>query len=695
MPDGKNFNYRFKGDSSDLDKTTIKVKQSFDNLDKSTKKADKGFKGLTSRAKSAGGGLLSLKGGVVGLVAGLAAGAVALTKFAISQIKVTDENIKLSKRLQISLADLDTFRITAERSGTSVDSIGKAFKGVQTQLLDAQRGLKSSKDNFDALGLSIEELSNLDPAELFETVALELGSLTNANEKAALATKLFGRAGTELIPLLDDMAKNIEKARLEQAQFLDVLSPQDERNIEDAADALGTVGIAFEGLGRQLAKDFAPSVTIASTAFADFIGLFITTNSEEIEELTEKLRVQEKIWGSLEGTWRESLESSQNVKNQLAETREELEALTGITVEHGDTLDTVNAKIEALRAAEEKLAAEERKAIEDAENLVRAREDEAKATEAAEAGLQKLLDKYVVGRKTTRELQAEIKALEGAVSSSEQGTERYETAVVALEAAQSKLREEQDKLTESTVEGGKAIVTYSENLETGITKIEILTGLDAKVAAANDELRGKVIATGVSIGDQTEAIKDQIDVVTDWKESLGDVLDIFDLLGIGSDKLRGRLRSGIALFDDGGLFGENGTISKAGGLLDQIGGAGSIGGGLRLLAGGPLAAIGGAGSTIGQSFARLTGLGEYSGRYLSNAAGFGEGLGFQGKSAHWSGACRQCTRGSCGELSWGNRRRINLWQAGNLECRVYDRWDCGFILWASGCVCGFGSRVVA
>ena len=67
-----------------------------------------------------------------------------------------------------------------------------------------------------------EDLKNLSPEQQFQTLANALAGVENASEKAALAQKVFGKAGTELLPLFAEGEAGMAALR-EQAQSLGIV----------------------------------------------------------------------------------------------------------------------------------------------------------------------------------------------------------------------------------------------------------------------------------------------------------------------------------------------------------------------------------------------------------------------------------------------------------------------------------------
>ena len=107
----------------------------------------------------------------------------------------------LSQKVGISVQNLAGWTLAANMTGTSIDSVAKGVKGLSKFMVDNSVALnKMGIDAKDANGALIQS------ADLFQ-------ALPDGVDKTALAVKLFGKAGMDMIPLL-----NLGSAGLAEAQ---------------------------------------------------------------------------------------------------------------------------------------------------------------------------------------------------------------------------------------------------------------------------------------------------------------------------------------------------------------------------------------------------------------------------------------------------------------------------------------------
>jgi lambda family phage tail tape measure protein len=132
------------------------------------------------------------------------AGLVASVK---SAIDLGDEMNDLSQRVGISVQNLATWTLAANQSGTSIESVAKGVKGLSKFMTENGAALKKAGvDASDANGALIQL------ADLF-------AAMPDGVEKTALAVKLFGKAGMDMIPMLNQGSAGLKEAAERSAEY--------------------------------------------------------------------------------------------------------------------------------------------------------------------------------------------------------------------------------------------------------------------------------------------------------------------------------------------------------------------------------------------------------------------------------------------------------------------------------------------
>jgi hypothetical protein len=191
-------------------------------------------------------------------------------RFVKGNLDAQDQLSKLSQKLGISVEGLAGLQHAASLSGLSFEGLQKAIKTVSTQMFDASFGLMEAKRNFAALGISIKDSTgNLKGAEaIMVEVADRFAGMADGTTKAALAVKLFGRAGLDMIPMLNMGSAALAKM-VEEGKALNPVTAESARQAELLNDSLEVMGKSFSAIGTRVLNDVLPVVSELAKLFAE------------------------------------------------------------------------------------------------------------------------------------------------------------------------------------------------------------------------------------------------------------------------------------------------------------------------------------------------------------------------------------------------------------------------------------------
>lgn len=128
-------------------------------------------------------------------------------------ISAGDQLDKMSARTGFTVESLSELSYAAGQSGTSIGAIEKAAKKMQVGIVDAAGGTGTLFDALGTLGVSLESLQQQSPEQQFLTLSRAIGGIEDPTLKAAIAQKVFGKSGTELLPLLNSGAEGMDALR--------------------------------------------------------------------------------------------------------------------------------------------------------------------------------------------------------------------------------------------------------------------------------------------------------------------------------------------------------------------------------------------------------------------------------------------------------------------------------------------------
>lgn len=188
------------------------------------------------------------------LVGGLGGGAIsAAIKGTIDDF---DSLAKAAQKVGTSVESLSALRYAGELSGISFDSISTGLKKLSVNAADAAKGTGDAKDAFRALGVSVTDAAGAlkSPEALLGEIADKFAGFEDGATKTALAVKLFGRAGADLIPMLNGGARGLAEMRGEAEAFGIIIGGDAAKAAERFNDNLTRMGQAINALKISLAS---------------------------------------------------------------------------------------------------------------------------------------------------------------------------------------------------------------------------------------------------------------------------------------------------------------------------------------------------------------------------------------------------------------------------------------------------------
>lgn len=214
--------------------------------------------------------------------------ALAMGKLVTGYSKAGDEVAKMAKRTGFSTVALSELRHVAKITGMDLAGIEKATKKMSKTIVDASYGLETYTRIFDQLGLSIEEVQAMQPEEQFWTIASAMSSLEDHTMKVAIAQDMFGRAGTKMLPMLEETAEGIDALRQEAHDLNVVFDAEAAAAAEAFEDAKTRLTTSLKGLGATIAEKLMPHLEELIVNIKDTITK-VTDWVKEHPKLTEAL----------------------------------------------------------------------------------------------------------------------------------------------------------------------------------------------------------------------------------------------------------------------------------------------------------------------------------------------------------------------------------------------------------------------
>jgi hypothetical protein len=199
----------------------------------------------------------------------LAAAGTAIAGMLKASINNADELSKMSAKVGISTEALSALKHQAGLAGVEIAGLQTGLVKFSRTAAEAAGGGKQQARVFDAMGISVRDLQgSLKPTDvLLREVADKFQTYGDGAGKAALAVQLFGRAGADMIPLLNEGAEGFEAARKEAEEFGIIVDSKAAKAAEQFNDNLDRLKTAAMGAANQIMEELLPSLVQISDQF--------------------------------------------------------------------------------------------------------------------------------------------------------------------------------------------------------------------------------------------------------------------------------------------------------------------------------------------------------------------------------------------------------------------------------------------
>lgn len=191
------------------------------------------------------------------IVGGASAAAGGLMKMAQSSASTADNVDKMSQKIGISRQAYQELDFICSQSGTSVDKLTGGMKSLRNAMIsDSKVGF------FKTLGVELKDANGHfrdSEALMWDTISA-LQGMTDQTKKEIIAQQLFGKAGTELLPLLNNQAGSIEEMKQKAHDLGLVMSDELVDSGVGLTDSLDQTKRAFSAIITQLGASFMPIV---------------------------------------------------------------------------------------------------------------------------------------------------------------------------------------------------------------------------------------------------------------------------------------------------------------------------------------------------------------------------------------------------------------------------------------------------
>lgn len=215
---------------------------------------------------------------------GAAAGLIALTKAAIDN---ADELGKASQKMGMTVEALSRLQYAAKLSGVELG-------GLQTGMNALARQMAANSDAFGQLGVSITNSDGTlrSSVAVLGDVADRFAGMEDGATKTALALAIFGRAGADMIPMLNAGSAGLADMARESDNVGNTISGNTAKAAERFNDTISKIEATLGGVINKIMVAALPALqslanTLASPEFASAAASLATGIIEAFNAVTQ------------------------------------------------------------------------------------------------------------------------------------------------------------------------------------------------------------------------------------------------------------------------------------------------------------------------------------------------------------------------------------------------------------------------
>jgi hypothetical protein len=170
----------------------------------------------------------------------------------------------MSSKIGLSKTAFQEWDYVLGQNGMDIGKLETGMKTLTMAMDSAQSGTASSIENFKALGLTWEDGNGKlkSQEEMMNETIIALANMENGTEKARLATELFGKAGVDMMPMLNGGAEGIEELKNRAHELGVVMSDESVTAGVVLGDTMDDVKKSFGAVATQIGVSVMPMVQL-------------------------------------------------------------------------------------------------------------------------------------------------------------------------------------------------------------------------------------------------------------------------------------------------------------------------------------------------------------------------------------------------------------------------------------------------
>lgn len=279
-----NANYELSKVKKNIDDTNYAIKGGgFDELSKNINNASSGALNFGDVLKAN-----VLSDAIVGGIKALANAFKEVGTYAYESVrdsgKLADEINTLAKQYNLSTKQIQQYMKASELIDVDVNTITKSMSKLTKNMSNPSTSVSEA---FKKLGISVRNNKGelRDSNEVFNETISKLAEVSNETQQDAYALEIFGKSASDLGPLINGGAEQLEKFNeyLEENNLL--LSDAELTDLNNMNDSFDTLKATIDGITQKISSKLAPYIQ----PIIDSITNFINEHQPQIDAFIDKV----------------------------------------------------------------------------------------------------------------------------------------------------------------------------------------------------------------------------------------------------------------------------------------------------------------------------------------------------------------------------------------------------------------------
>lgn len=209
--------------------------------------------------------LLGVGVAAVGAAAGIA-------KLSLSTAEYAGNISDLATKTNLTTNTIQSLRLAATLSGQSFESVSETAVIFQRRIQEAREGNDKLAASFQALGVNLAGPVD----EAFRTTLEKLSRAEDGAAKTALTVELFGRSGSQLLPIMSQLGGEFENLEKRAREMGIVLDEEAIKKADEFGDQIDILKLQLGAIANDIGAFFIPAwmnyaqvIGVVTQAFRD------------------------------------------------------------------------------------------------------------------------------------------------------------------------------------------------------------------------------------------------------------------------------------------------------------------------------------------------------------------------------------------------------------------------------------------